>query len=573
MLITTCNVNQGVFRTKTTNRWSTIPNIRGSVTYKGHDRERYMKNIKNKISACLIVKNEEKMLPRCLNSLKHLIDELIIVDTGSEDNTVKIAESFGAKIYHHPWENNFTKHRNQSISYATGDWIIYLDADEELNCYHLTKADFKKKLKKQPKILHCLLIKMLDKNNQGRVVSETRMIRMFRNKVGVRFKGIIHETPVYSGKVGFLDIEFFHYGYALPEAQMQAKYKRNSDLLLKRIEANPKDHDAYFYLFQVYSEMKEKQKTIKTGHQCLKLVQEKKLPYIQASFYYSIYHGLASLYRNAQEYEQAHSIIREGLKVLPDEPDLYYDLASIGYFSNQPDLSIEGGQNYLRVVDDFRNNPSKAGTRFIFTTTKNAEITVCFWLIIGLISFDRFQEFLSLWEKYREPMLEKTSFPKIIFDALEKKEAFDALGPVALFLFSRLDKIPVSHHTMIFSFLLFYLSEQTADQNEINSGSGSILESIIAQYFKTINDYNTIPTGDAVILANFFLGKNKGDLFLDLTLAVFNRELAGLLTVIDNKETIVQGYKKIAGKQKKDRKGRVIILSILSICKQLLSSG
>nr|WP_320017096.1 glycosyltransferase family 2 protein [uncultured Desulfobacter sp.] len=529
------------------------------------------KNTKNRISACLIVKNEEKMLPRCLNSLKHLIDELIIVDTGSEDNTVKIAESFGAKIYHHPWENNFTKHRNQSISYATGDWIIFIDADEEFNGYHLTKADFKKKLKKMPKVLHCLLIRMLDKNDQGRIVSETRMIRMFRNKVGVRFEGIIHEAPVYSGKVGYLDIEFFHYGYALPEVQMQAKYKRNIDLLLKRIEKNPKDHDAYFYLFQVYSVMKERQKTIKAGRQCLELLQEKKLPYIQASFYYSIYHGLASLYRDTQEYEQAHSIILEGLKILPDEPDLYYDLASIGHFSNQPDLSIEGGQNYLRVIDDFRNNPSKAGTRFIFTTSKNAEVTVSFWLILGLISFDRFQEFLNIWEKYREPILEKTSFPKIIFEALEKKEAFDVLGPVAVFLFNRLDKIPVSYHTMIFSFLLFYLSEQKADQNEIKSGTGDMFESIIAQYFKTISNYNTIPTGDAVILANFFLGKNKGDLFLDLTLAAFNRELAGQLKVIDNKETIIQGYKKIAGKQKKDRKGRLIILSILDICKQLLS--
>ena len=99
-----------------------------------------------KISACMMVKNEEEMLPRCLNSIKHLIDELIVVDTGSTDKTIEIAESFGAKIYHHPWENNFSKHRNQSLGYATGDWILLVDADEELNAYHLKKRMTLKKI-------------------------------------------------------------------------------------------------------------------------------------------------------------------------------------------------------------------------------------------------------------------------------------------------------------------------------------------------------------------------------------------------------------------------------------------
>ena len=84
------------------------------------------------ISACMIVKNEEKLLPTCLKSIKDYVDEIVIVDTGSTDQTVSIAESFGARVYHHPWENNFSKHRNQSFSYAKGDWIFYIDADEEL---------------------------------------------------------------------------------------------------------------------------------------------------------------------------------------------------------------------------------------------------------------------------------------------------------------------------------------------------------------------------------------------------------------------------------------------------------
>ena len=87
---------------------------------------------KKTISLCMIVKDEEEFLPGCLESVKEAVDEIIIVDTGSTDRTVEIAKSYGAKVYFHPWENDFSKARNYSISYATGDWIMYLDADEEL---------------------------------------------------------------------------------------------------------------------------------------------------------------------------------------------------------------------------------------------------------------------------------------------------------------------------------------------------------------------------------------------------------------------------------------------------------
>ncbi|MFN3533586.1 MAG: glycosyltransferase family 2 protein, partial [Candidatus Brocadia sp.] len=84
------------------------------------------------LSACMIVKNEEKFLPQCLQSIKDAVDEVIIVDTGSTDKTVEIAKSFGARVYHHPWKNSFSEARNHSLSYATGDWILQIDADEAL---------------------------------------------------------------------------------------------------------------------------------------------------------------------------------------------------------------------------------------------------------------------------------------------------------------------------------------------------------------------------------------------------------------------------------------------------------
>ena len=83
-----------------------------------------------KISACVITKNEEKNIARCINSYKDIVDEIILVDTGSTDNTVEIAKSLGAKIYYYEWQNDFSAAKNYALSMAKGDWIIFLDADE-----------------------------------------------------------------------------------------------------------------------------------------------------------------------------------------------------------------------------------------------------------------------------------------------------------------------------------------------------------------------------------------------------------------------------------------------------------
>src|SRR5574343_299448 len=125
-----------------------------------------------KLSACLMVKNEEENLPRCLNSIKDVVDEIIIVDTGSTDSTIEIAKEYTDKIYIHPWENNFSKHRNQSISYATGDWILIIDADEELIIHPKSSVkQFKEFLEHMETDFGCGVIKLIDIQNNSMIMS------------------------------------------------------------------------------------------------------------------------------------------------------------------------------------------------------------------------------------------------------------------------------------------------------------------------------------------------------------------------------------------------------------------
>ncbi|MFG0216248.1 glycosyltransferase family 2 protein, partial [Brevibacillus porteri] len=81
-----------------------------------------------KISLCMIVKNEEECLHKCLDSVKDLVDEMIIVDTGSTDKTVEIGKSFGAVVHSYEWQDNFAEARNFGLEKATGDWILWMDA-------------------------------------------------------------------------------------------------------------------------------------------------------------------------------------------------------------------------------------------------------------------------------------------------------------------------------------------------------------------------------------------------------------------------------------------------------------
>src|SRR3989338_6646287 len=94
---------------------------------------------KQTISLCMIAKNEEKHIEECLNSVKDIVDEIIIVDTGRTDKTKQIGKKFNAKIFDFKWVDDFSAARNKSLKHATKDWILVLDADEVVESIDLNK--------------------------------------------------------------------------------------------------------------------------------------------------------------------------------------------------------------------------------------------------------------------------------------------------------------------------------------------------------------------------------------------------------------------------------------------------
>lgn len=161
------------------------------------------------ISLCMIVKNEEDVLKRCLESIKDVVDEIVIVDTGSTDNTKRIAKEFTDKIYHFNWIDDFAKARNCSFSKATKDYILWLDADDVVlpKDRELFK-DLKENLDKNTDIVMMKYNCGFDDNgNPTLSYYRERLIKNFKN---YKWIGRIHEVIPPNGNIIYSDIAITH---------------------------------------------------------------------------------------------------------------------------------------------------------------------------------------------------------------------------------------------------------------------------------------------------------------------------------------------------------------------------
>lgn len=202
------------------------------------------------ISLCMIVRNEEKNLPRCLESVRGLVDEIIVLDTGSEDNTVSIAESFGAKVHHMAWPGNFSAARNESLKKACGNWILYLDADEaldpngHLDCIRKTASDPSVTAWSAP---------IRSYKWETEACDVTLNIRLFRNLPGLFFENEVHERiePALArigAKIAVAPFVIDHFGYRAAPEEMQKKFERNLLLSQKHLERDPDDPYCLYYI-------------------------------------------------------------------------------------------------------------------------------------------------------------------------------------------------------------------------------------------------------------------------------------------------------------------------------------
>jgi glycosyltransferase involved in cell wall biosynthesis len=184
------------------------------------------------LSVCIIAKNEAERLPTAVASVKRIADEVVVVDTGSGDDTVAVAQSLGARVISHPWRDDFSDARNASIDAAEGAWILYLDADEYVPPE--SEARILRAVEGKADAYFVRIESPVD-STAGRLFVHF-FPRLFKKLPGVRFEGRVHEQifPALEragARVESSDIVIKHTGYATSRDQIRAKARRNADLL------------------------------------------------------------------------------------------------------------------------------------------------------------------------------------------------------------------------------------------------------------------------------------------------------------------------------------------------------
>jgi tetratricopeptide (TPR) repeat protein len=202
------------------------------------------------ISLCMIVKNEERFLEACLRSVHGLVDEINIVDTGSTDRTIEIAERFGAKIIHREWRNDFSWARNESLAMATKRWTLVLDGDEEI-APESRRALMD--LRTVPAYLTVVYTRIHnDTTEHGAAAMMSHSLpRVFPTTPRIRYKGLIHETLVVDNgetraTAVISPIRILHRGYTLEIIGARKKDDRNAPLLERAAIENPEDSFSWF---------------------------------------------------------------------------------------------------------------------------------------------------------------------------------------------------------------------------------------------------------------------------------------------------------------------------------------
>jgi glycosyltransferase involved in cell wall biosynthesis len=273
------------------------------------------------LSLSMIVKNEEENLAGCLESVRGIADEIVIVDTGSTDRTLEIARQFGAKIRHFSWIGDFAAARNESLKHCTGEWILYLDADER---FQISQPDhFKNLLKTVPPEIGAFICTIVSPHRQlddSTEVHQGGYPRLFKNYgyPRVHFKGRVHEqiTPSLlecGAKIVASDIKILHLGYDQSQDVMKGKVQRNYELLIQHVQEEPQNAYAWFQLGQTLARME----LLKEAQSALELSIE--LGTLSPSIAASAASSLAHIAGNAKQYADALKWAEFSLLKAPDQ--------------------------------------------------------------------------------------------------------------------------------------------------------------------------------------------------------------------------------------------------------------
>lgn len=277
------------------------------------------------LSVCMIVKNEEKNVGDCLETVKDFADQVVVVDTGSTDRTIEIAEKYGAKAIRSDWRGDFSYSRNISLDYADSRWILWLDADDRIPPSEAEK--FKKLKTAHPDRAFYLRIRNVLPGGFG---EQWYQLRMFPNHPEIRFERKVHEQVAFAIRrlkmpVFREDVRIDHVGYETPELKRE-KAIRNREILLVEFPQYQRDPayvssigDSYFLTEDFNTAIQWYQKVLEIPY------GERRQPDIFRQMPTSI----ALSYQRMGDWEKAHRWIEKAIQASPQKIDSLFLAAGL----------------------------------------------------------------------------------------------------------------------------------------------------------------------------------------------------------------------------------------------------
>jgi glycosyltransferase involved in cell wall biosynthesis len=338
----------------------------------------------------MIVKNEERFLRDCLESVKDVVDQIVIVDTGSVDLTVDIAKEYGAEIYHFPWCGDFSAARNESLKYATCEWIMWMDADERLapeSIEHLLRILTFEELP----VVYSVKIHSIWQDNSTIQLSSAH--RIFNNYKGIYFSGKIHEQIVSSASAVNAEerdsnVVIHHLGYGLDLESRKRKNRRNRDLLEQMVKKSPDSAYAHYTLAQHYSMTEEHAKALMHYEKAYALKQFDK------SMTASLLNTMAESHVKLGNYDIAKKFCKISLTMIPVQVGGYYLLYEIANKQN----NYKGAITWLKKLHE-QNKEVKLSKKRISTDILIDEDRILYTIGFNYLKSGDLKKAVTYYEK------------------------------------------------------------------------------------------------------------------------------------------------------------------------------
>ena len=328
-----------------------------------------------KVSACYIVRDNAEELKLSLNSLEKFVQEIIVVDTGSVDKTVEVAKSFGAKVFFQTWQDDFSTPRNLALKKASGDWIIFLDADEYFSEESAKNIPFVVERAEQFKsnAVQVFLVN-IDKDNGNKIQDTDYVVRLFKKNPAIHYVGKIHEELRLGEKIlsGVITappeiLTLYHTGYST--SLNRSKAERNLKMLLAELSETAEPQRIYCYIAQCYSGLGDVDNAIKFARLDIDSDSNKKI---------TSYRILMSLLANNKDRRTLREeIALRAVKDFPKLPEFTAELAEC--FAQRGDFQ-KAVETMKSALEKFKNYSDTEPTQFDESLAKFAEQRLNFWM-------------------------------------------------------------------------------------------------------------------------------------------------------------------------------------------------